>query len=155
LALERLALYPLRDEQVTPTTFGNAIRSFETYGKTRFNLDSQTLWYEMCAVAPKYIQTAIYSARSSVDFLVASIYLSAALGVVTFAIAAYENFDRSILAVCILAFFATLVSHWLVVRATREWGYTVQALVNIARVKLAAGLGLQLPESLDEEKAMW
>ena len=155
LALERLARYPLRDDQVTPTTFGNAIRAFETYGKTRFNLDSQTLWYELCAVAPKYIQTEIDSARSSVDFLVASIYLSAALGVVTFAIAASENFDRSILVVCILAFFATLVCHWLVGKATRDWGYTVQALVNISRVKLADGLGLQLPESLDEEKTMW
>jgi len=155
LALERLARYPLRDDQVTPTTFGNAIRSFETYGKTRFNLDSQTLWYELCAVAPKYIQTEIDSARSSVDFLVAAIYLSAALGVVTFAIAASENFDRSILVVCILAFFTTWVCHWLLVPATRDWGYTVQALVNVARVKLADGLGLQLPEGLDEEKTMW
>lgn len=155
LALEKLALYPLRDEQVVPTRFGNAIRSFETYGKTRFNLDSQTLWYELCAVAPKYIQTEINSARSSVDFFIALIYLSAALALATFAVAAFEEFERSILVICIPAFLVTLLCHWLVVRATSEWGFAVQALVNIARVKLADDLGLQFPDSLDEEKQMW
>jgi hypothetical protein len=39
-------------------------------------------------------------------------------------------------------------------RSTVEWGYTVQALVNIGRVKLADSMGLQLPESLEKEK-MW
>jgi hypothetical protein len=155
LALEKLALYPLRDEQVVPTRFGNAIRSFETYGKTRFNLDSQTLWYELCAVAPKYIQTEVNNTRASVDFFIASFYLSAALGVATFVIAAFEHFPPSVVVVCVSAFFVMLLCHWLLIRATGEWGFAVQALVNVARIKLAEGLGLQLPESLDEEKAMW
>jgi hypothetical protein len=155
LALEKLALYPKREEQIVPTRFGNAIRSFETYGKTRFNLDSQTLWYELYAVAPKYIQTEIKGARSSVDFFVALIYLSAFLSLVTFALAALDGFELSILVVCILAFLVTLLCRWLVVRATAEWGYTVRALVNIGRVKLADSMGLQLPESLEKEKVMW
>jgi hypothetical protein len=155
LALERIALYPLDDEQVVPTRFGNAIRSFETYGKTRFNLDSQTLWNELCAVAPRYIQTAHDSARSSVDFFVASIYLSAALGLITLAVAGFEGFKLSVLVICVPAFLVTLLCHWLVVRATGEWSETVQALVNVGRVKLADRLGLQLPDTLDEEKKMW
>ena len=155
LALEKLALYPLRDEQVVPTRFGNAIRSFETYGKTRFNLNSQTLWYELCAVAPKYIQTELNSTRSSVDFFVAAFYLSAALGAATFVIAALEEFKFSLLVVCISAFLLTLLCHWLLMRATGDWGFVVQALVNVARLKLADALGLQLPERLDEEKLMW
>lgn len=89
LALEKSAQYPLRDEQVAPTKFGNAIRSFETYGKTRFNLNSQTLWYELCASAPKYIQTAIDDARSSVDFFVAMIYLSLLFSILTLLLAIY------------------------------------------------------------------
>ncbi len=155
LALERLGRYPLRDEQIFPTRFGNAIRSFETYGRTRFNLDLQTLWYELCAVAPKYIQTEIDWAKSSVDFFVASIYLSATLGLATFMIAAIEGFKLSILLICISAFFVTLLCHWLAVRSTDEWSSTVQALVNVARPKLADQLALQLPGSLEEEKVMW
>jgi hypothetical protein len=36
-----------------------------------------------------------------------------------------------------------------------ELYYTVQALVNVGRVKLADGLGLELPDSIDREKEMW
>jgi len=155
LDLEKLALYPKSDDQVVPTRFGNAIRSFETYGKSRFNLDSQSLWYELCAVAPKSIQGAIKEARANVDFFVALTYLSAAFSVATFAIAACENFKVSLLIISILACMAAILCHWLAVRATSEWSYSVQALVNIGRVKLASSMGLKLPNKLDEEKAMW
>jgi hypothetical protein len=155
LAIEKLALYPLRDDQVVPTRFGNAIRSFETYGKTRFNLDSQTLWNELCAVAPKYIQTELDNARSSVDFFVATFYLSAALGLTSLAVATFDGFRLAVVVICIPIFLVTLLCHWLVVRATSDWSSTVQALVNVGRLKLADSLGLQLPENLQEEKIMW
>jgi hypothetical protein len=155
LNLEKLAFYPKRDDQVAPTRFGNAIRSFETYGKTRFNLDSQSLWYELSAVAPKYIQTEIKDAKSVIDFFVALTYLSAVLGLATFVIAACEAFKLAIVTISILSFLMTVFCHWLAVIATVDWGYTVQALVNIGRVKLADSLGLQLPDRLEDEKVMW
>jgi hypothetical protein len=155
LALEKLAQYPLREDQVVPTRFGNALRSFETYGKTRFNLDSQTLWYELNASAPKYIQTEIDTARSSVDFFVAMTYLSFLFSIVTLLLAIYEHGPTSIFVASAGAFGLTLVCHRLGVRTTVEWGYSVQALVNLARIKLAEGLGLQIPETLEEEKVMW
>jgi hypothetical protein len=155
LALDKLALYPKREDQVVPTRFGNAIRAFETYGKSRFNLDSQTLWYELYAVAPKYIQNEIQEARSSVDFFVALVYLSVLLGLVSFIIAAIEGFDLSILIVCALAFIAALIWSRMAINATGDWGYTVKALVNIGRVKLADGMGLELPETLEKEREMW
>jgi hypothetical protein len=153
--LEKLALYPKRDAQVVPTRFGNAIRSFETYGKTRFNLDTQTLWYELHAVVPKYLQTEYTDARSAVDFFVALIYLSAGLGIATLVIAAFEQFDSSLVITGFVSLMATVACHWLAVRATREWSYTVQAIVNIGRAKLADGIGLELPRSLEKEKEMW
>lgn len=155
LALEKLALYPMRDEQIVPTKFGNALRSFETYGKTRFNLDSQTLWYELYAVAPKYLQSEIKEARSSVDFFVALVFLSAFLGMATLVLATLNGCKLPLFIVAILAFLAALISHWLAVRATSEWSYTVQALVNLGRAKLAESLGLRLPETCEEEKRMW
>jgi hypothetical protein len=130
LALEKLALYPQRDEQIVPTRFGNALRSFETYGKTRFNLDSQTLWYELYAGAPKYLQGEIKEARSSVDFFVALIYLNAALSLVCFATAALQRLDLAILTVGIATLAMAFFCHWLAVRATAEWGYTVQSLAT-------------------------
>lgn len=155
LQLEKFARYPLQDDQVVPTKFGNAIRSFETYGKTRFNLDSQTLWHELCSVSPKYIQTEINSAQSSVDFFVALFFLSGGFGFATIITALYENFDLSILALSTPLFLLMALSHWIAVRTIDAWAFAVQALVNIGRIKLADSLGLVLPETLEEEKAMW
>lgn len=155
LDLEKLALYPKNDEQIVPTRFGNAIRSFETFGKTRYNLDSQSLWYELNAVVPQHIQNEIKEARDSVDFFVAMTYLGAMLGVVAFAVAAYEHFTLPIVVVGVVAVVTAVLCHWLAVRATGEWGYTVRALVNIGRVKLAESMGLHLPDCLEQERVMW
>jgi hypothetical protein len=155
LALEKLARYPLRDEQVGPTKFGNAIRSFETYGKTRFNLDSQTLWYELYACAPKQLQNAIETARSSVDFFVAMTYLSFLFALMSLLLALSRFGSPKLFFPSAGAFGLTLLSHWFAVRTTAEWSYSVQALVNIGRIKLAEQLGLRVPDTLEAEKEMW
>lgn len=155
LTLEDYARYPMRDDQIVPSKFGNAIRAFETYGKTRFNLDSQTLWHELYAVAPKYIQQKIEQAQSSVDFFVAGVFLSLFLAVATVVTGVLEDYDRTIFILAAPPLFVAFLSHWIAIRATDEWAYSVQALVNIGRVKLADSLGLSLPETLAEEREMW
>jgi hypothetical protein len=153
--LEKLARYPLDERQIVPTKFGNAIRAFETYGKTRFNLDSQTLWHELLAVTPKYIQEEIDSARSSVDFFVAFLYLSIAFGMACLILGIVEHLKIPLLLLSIPAFVLSVVFHWLAVRAIDAWSYPIHALVNLGRSKLAEGLGLQLPAALEDEKRMW
>lgn len=158
LALEKLALFPKDKHQIVPTKFGNALRSFETYGKSRYNLDSQSLWYELCAVVPKHLQNEIEEVRSSVDFFVALTYLSFLFGIGTLVVAYYEPVAQRkpfLVVVGALALALVLLSHWLAVRTTREWGYVVQALVNIGRLPLAQSMGLRLPTSLQQEKTMW
>ena len=124
-------------------------------GKPASSLISETLWYELCASAPKYIQTEIDSARSSVDFFVAMTYLSFLFAIVSLLLAIYERGPTLVFVASAGAFGLTLLSHSFAVRTTAEWGYSVQALVNLARTRLAEGLGLQVPETLEEEKVMW
>jgi hypothetical protein len=155
IALENLARYPLDNGQIAPTRFGNAIRAFETYGKTRFNMDSQTLWYELLAVAPKTIQAELESARSSVDFFVALLYLSAVFGIACVLLGLFPPIKIIILLFSIPVFLLTFLCHWLAIRAVDAWTYPNYALVNLGRVKLADSLGLRLPASLEEEKTMW
>ncbi len=154
IALQELARYPLDDHQIAPTRFGNAIRAFETYGKTRFNLDSQTLWHELVSVAPDYIQSEINSAHVSVDFFVASLYLSVFYGFAGLVLGTIEHFYFNIM-LSIPAFSLAILFHWLAIRAVENWSYSIQALVNTGRTKLADSMGFKLPETLEEEKAMW
>ena len=110
----------LDDDQILPTKFGNAIRAFETYGKTRFNMDSQTLWHELLAVAPRNIQSEIDSARSSVDFFVALLYLSVFFGLSSLVVGGIE-FKISIMLLSVPAGFLAVLSHWLTIRAIDAW----------------------------------
>lgn len=71
---ERLSRYPVDDEQVAPTRLGNAIRRLEEYGYDRYQLDSQTLWYELTAAAPKPLSRQVDTARAGVDFFVCLLY---------------------------------------------------------------------------------
>jgi hypothetical protein len=155
IALENLARYPKDDRQILPTRFGNAIRAFETYGKSRFNMDSQTLWHELVAVTPKYIQSEIDSAQSSVDFFVALFYLSLFFGFACLVLGAIEHFKIGILLLSFPAFSLAILCHWLAIKAIDAWSSPIHALVNLGRVKLADGLGLKLPKTLEEEKKMW
>ncbi len=155
IAWEKLARYPIDDAEILPTRFGNAIRAFETYGQTRFSMDSQTLWHELVAVTPKYIESQIDSARSSVDFFVALFYLSIFFGFACLVLGSIEHFKIGILVLSVPAFSLAILCHWLAIRATDAWSYPIHALVNLGRVKLADSLGLKLPETLEQEKAMW
>jgi hypothetical protein len=118
-------------------------------------MDSQTLWCELVAVTPKYIQSELESARSSVDFFVTLLYLSGIFAVTCLVIGVIEHFKIGILLLSIPALLLAVLSHWLAIRAIDAWSYPVHALVNLGRAKLADSLGLRLPETIVQEKAMW
>ncbi len=155
LVLEALARYPREEEEITPTRLGNAIRAFERYGKTHFNLDSQTMWCELTAVAPKSLRVELDRSRALVDLFVAMLYVAAVVGVLGLAGWIWHRHAVHLLILGILACVSTFLWYELAITGTRYWGATVQALVNLGRVKLAEQLGLELPPSLDAERTMW
>ncbi len=155
IAEDELARYPLEDGQLLPTRFGNAIRAFETYGRTRFNLDSQTLWHELYAVAPKYLQVEIESARSSVDFFVAVIYLSSVFSISCLLLGVLDHFNLNLILISILSLLLAFGSHWFAIRAIDAWAEPIRALVNLGRPKLADSFGFMIPQTIEEEKFMW
>ena len=48
-----LQMTPLRDDEVLPTRFGNAIRAFETYPSEIYGADAITIWLRLTSVMPK------------------------------------------------------------------------------------------------------
>jgi hypothetical protein len=157
LAQERLQRFPRNDAQTAPTRLGNAIRAFETYGADRYQLDSQLLWIDLVAVAPDGLRKELDTARSSVDFFVAAIYLSLAVGIAAFvaALVAPSGPDVGVLVVGIGSLILAPVSYRSAVTSCSYWDATVRALVDIGRVPLAAALGLVLPSTIERERKMW
>jgi hypothetical protein len=155
LQLERLARFPVDDQEIAPTRLGNALRSFETYGKSRFNLDSQTLWAELACVVPKSLQDELNRSRAIVDFFVALVYLSFGSGVLSIIVSTGSCNKLAVCTYGLASAASCFLWYRLAVTSSTYWSSTVQALVNIGRVKLAEQLGLQLPSTLQEEREMW
>jgi hypothetical protein len=152
---ERLARFPQIDEETAPTRLGNAMRAFETYGATRFGLDSQVMWSELSSLVPKSLQTELDRSRASVDFFVALIYLSMAFGIVTIAFAFDGRIKPILILIGLLALLSIFIWYEMAVISTSYWSTTVQALVNLGRVKLANEMGLEIPKTIEEEREMW
>ena len=65
-------MYPEASSDVLPTRLGNGHRAFERYGESRYGLDSQSLWYELLAVAPPTSRSEVDETRSPVDFFISA-----------------------------------------------------------------------------------
>lgn len=156
LLRERLRRYPVDDAQVAPTRLGNAIRRLEEYGYNRYRLDSQALWYELTAVAPKQLNQQVDTARTGVDFFVCLLYgqLLAAVAALASLAAPHPNYPTLLLTAIVLI---TLTPAWyrLACITTDDWALAVRALVDLGRKPLAEGLGLRLPSELQQERRMW
>lgn len=94
---ERLARYPVQDDQVTPTRLGNAIRRLEEYGYDRYRLDSQVLWNELTAMAPEQARRQVDTARTSVDFFIALLYGHTVLVAIALCATSVDSVDPPIL----------------------------------------------------------
>jgi len=155
LAAERLDRFPVDEGQIAPTSFGNAMRAFETFGVDRYRLDSQAFWVELTTVAPDHLRAEIGRARASVDFFVAQVYLAALFGGAALVVWASHLHVWSALVVGMAAIGAAPLFYRGAVTSTTYWHSTVRALVNLGRHDLAAKLGLVVPPTLAAERVMW
>lgn len=153
--------YPARSEWIRATRFGNRIRAFETDGVARYQLDPLALWYELLVTAPTSLAANLQAARQGVEMWVgtwsAAILLGAA-SVVTEILGATSSRGGGLITPVVIAFvgwIAATVAYRAATAATDEWGYAVNALVNLGRGPLARAYGLKIPASIAEEKLMW
>jgi hypothetical protein len=154
LAQEKLQNYPDTRDLILPTRLGNALRSLETYGKTRYGLDSQTLWYELQSTTTATLRRDLEDGRASVDFFVSGIAHLCTLAVACFLMGATTG---SVVAwvVGIFALLLTVPAYQSAVRNVADWRYTVRAVVNTGRAVLAEAMCLRMPSTFAEETAMW
>ncbi|MFF0780696.1 hypothetical protein [Streptomyces sp. NPDC003720] len=156
LLAERLARYPVDDDQITPTRLGNAIRRLEEYGHDRYRLDSQVLWNELTATAPEQARRQVDIARTSVDFFIALLYGHAVLIVVAISAISASSADvPTLLGTAVSLSAAVPLWYRAAVIATDEWAAAVRALINLGRQPLARAMGLTLPQDIQEEREMW
>jgi hypothetical protein len=156
LVAERLDRYPIDDGHLAPTSFGNAMRAFETFGVDRYRLDSQGLWVELTAAAPEYLRGELGRARAAVDFFVAEVFLATVFAGASLAVWLSHPLRSPVPLVASVAAGAFVPLFYRgAVASTTYWDSAVRALVNLGRVPLAEQLGLRMPDTLADERLMW
>jgi hypothetical protein len=156
LVAERLDRFPIDDGHLAPTSFGNAMRAFETFGVDRYRLDSQGLWIELTTAAPEYLRGELGRARAAVDFFVAEVFLATVFAGASVAVWLTDPLGSPVPLVAAIAAAALVpVFYRGAIASTTYWASAVRALVNLGRVPLAEHLGLRMPDTLADERLMW
>ncbi len=160
-----LAQYPSNAKWVLPTTFGNAIRSFETYSYDIYRADLIVLWSRLAAVVPKEYMAQIDNARCQADFLVslcllgwivAAIALGDLIGEVSqLGFRAFPDDALRLAYVMAGALFASWVFYRWSIQALRPWGETIKAMSDCYLPALATQLGYVLPDQETERRQFW
>lgn len=171
---ERLAVhlklacrFPDEARWVLPTSFGNAIRSFEVYPRVMYGLDAVACWFRLSAVIPRDFMTRIEDAKAQVDLwlniwvgsLVVMV-LAAAHALLRVLPKCFQLTDCKVLAVSptwtfVGSFLVALVSISLATGAAVQWGNWVKASFDMFRGPLARNLGLHTNLKLEPSRQFW
>jgi hypothetical protein len=153
--------YPTDRRYVMATKMGNRLRAMETYGKSRYGLDSQILWYDLLASVEKETKDQVQDARQPVDqyvsLLTVTFLLTAASILSALAAAVDPAGGRTLPALIlpILCWPLLLFFYRRILDTIGEWEAAISALVNVGRMPLAKAYGLAIPASLPQERRMW
>jgi len=147
--------FPATEYQFAPTALSNAIRRFELYASDRYNLDSQLLWHHLSGAAPDRLIKDQENAATTVDFFTCLVYTLSAAAVGAVATIIFGTFDALLWLGLVVGLVSARGAYRLAVAATDEWERTVRAMVDHGRLGVAKAFGLEVPHHLADERDMW
>jgi hypothetical protein len=153
LAVEQLEQYPVVSA-VLPTRLGNALKAMESYGQDRFCLDSQQFWFELIATASDSMRREVEEMRAQVDLFIAAVAVFTLLAIASVGVAISTGAAGPVMLAGAAALFVP-VAYRGALRNMKDWRNSVRAMVNLGRHPVAAGLGVHVPWTLEDERTMW
>ncbi|MCG2784191.1 MAG: hypothetical protein L6461_03710 [Anaerolineae bacterium] len=146
--------FPDREDLLLPTGFGNILRSFETYPRVMYGIESIDGWSRILAIVPKDYRELLDNAKTQVDFWVNVGFLSIVLFLeyIGFAIYAQSMPDWWIAAIILVIM---LISPHFAEESAIGWGNYIKASFDVFTPKLRESLGFTLPINRDAEERQW
>jgi hypothetical protein len=165
---------PTREDEVLPTSFGNAIRAIEVYPRDIYGADSTVIGFRLASVMPKAFAEQIQSVRSQIDFLVSCCFLSAVVSLLGFVRAAYSGSWRDMdlhTVESVHVFLSSIEKTWLfwtaggalasyffyrrAVALVPAWGDLVMSAFDCYLPALARQLGFEPPTTDADRREFW
>jgi hypothetical protein len=150
--------FPVTEDDVLPTRFGNVFKAAETYvaDRRRYGLDAVFFWSHLLQVIPKTTQTELASARASVETTVVVTTLSALLVPISAALGLGLGLPFVLwLSVVAGALLISRISYWTGVRSAIGFATLVRTAFDLHHRDLLHALGYEPPRTLEEERALW
>ena len=146
-------LYPATREQLLPTRFGNAVRSFERHPRSRYGLDGVVIWPRIALLLTDQEQQIVADAQTDVAFFVNASVFAIVLGCLVIADAiAHGALPFGLCWLYALPFVVAWAAYRLSVGAAVRWGDTFRAVVDVHRLDLYARLGVRTFASDEDER---
>lgn len=154
----RYQRFPVRRDQVMPTSLGNVLRAAEAYAgdPRRYGVDAVFFWPRLYPLLSEPLRAELGAARAEVDRMLVTATLSLVLAIGTAVVGGAAELSwpaRAGIVVGALAVsrLAYLVAVW----AAVPYAELIRSSFDTHRRDLLRAMGLSPPESLAEERALW
>ncbi len=151
---------PRKADDAMPTSFGNAIKSFETYAREVYGVDAVAVWPRLSCVASKEYSSVVAEARTQVDFLVNCTVVSfltsgASIILLIDRSHSFRIFSGTYFSWFVASSLIGLAFYKLAVYSIPAWGELVNAGFDCYLPPLAKQLGFDLPKTSALRRQFW
>jgi hypothetical protein len=147
--------FPPARDKLLPTRLGNAIRAFESYSNSRWNLDGVTIWPRIDALIGSDEREIHVDAK--IDLYV---FINASIG--AFLVGICLGVDKAVndpspatrWPLYLIPFLVSYILYRTALTPAVNWGLAVRSSIDIHRLELYALLGVRRPTSFSDERAL-
>jgi hypothetical protein len=147
--------FPVSENEILATSFGNRYRSAEEYPMDRYGIDSVVFWPRLLEVVPKGLQARLQDAKIAVDFwLLCSLLCGLYTGVVLIC-TIFIKLGGWTIGLVLLGAVLTVFNYRAALPPVMAYGELIRVAFDLYRRPLLVALDLEPPETLKEEKILW
>ncbi|MEI9988766.1 MAG: hypothetical protein WDM86_01900 [Rhizomicrobium sp.] len=146
--------YPEDEALVLATRFGNALRASERYPQVIYYMEPMQIWTRLQSIAPQSHLDFLADQKASMDFFVNLWFLSLIAAAAELA-AGYWVDHRVVWPLVAAALVAAFAAANGARTQAMQYGELVKTTFDLYRGALAEQLGVVLPATLKEERALW
>jgi hypothetical protein len=154
----RYERYPVTREEVTATRFGNVLEAGVSYVRDhrRYGLDPVFFWPRLYPLLGDQLRLELAIARARIEAGILSSTLSALMAVLVLGFGHQAHlgwvYQTAVVSLCIMS---SRLAYLGGVHAAVAYSELIKSSFDLHRRDLLMAIGLSLPGSLDEERAIW
>ena len=143
---------------VAPTEMGNIAASIQAYAVNRYHFNLELFWSSLqkCVLKDKDFAPVLEDAKTRLDFLIVSFWLTVAFWLFWALILPLVSFQTGVfMAVIVLGPLAAYLWHRAAVEQYRAFADAVKTTIDLFRLDLLDSLRLRRPSDVEDERDMW